>query len=119
MEEEYNEGLRALGEAGMLYYKCLSLFRVRTKDLSIRFGHNIVDEEDLRLAELQTFKTYLDEQKQWIREIGRKADPKELKRRMWWLLQKMFEFGFFTASDQATIVSWCLATTSQMSCDRI
>lgn len=108
MNDEYREGLEALGEAGMVFYKFLSLFRVRIKgdELSIRFGQNCLDEEDLKLEELSLFKNYIQEQRDWIKEIGKKADPRELQRRMWWVVEKMIEFGFFTSSDQKTVMIW-------------
>ena len=108
MNEEYREGLEALGEHGMVFYKFLSLFRVRIKgeDVSVRFGHNCVDEDDLRLEEVQQFKTYIQEQRDWIKETGKKADTRELQRRMWWVVEKMIEFGFFTSSDQKTVMIW-------------
>jgi hypothetical protein len=118
MNQEYVEGLEALGEHGMVFYKFLSLFRVRIKgeELSIRFGHNCVDEEDLKADELQQFKTYLQEQRDWIRGLGKQADPKELQRRMWWVVEKMIEFGFFTSSDQRTVMIWldiCLSRLAE------
>lgn len=108
MNEEYREGMEALGEHGMVFYKFLSLFRVRIKgeDVSVRFGHNCVDEDDLRLDEVQQFKTYIQEQRDWIKETGKKADTRELQRRMWWVVEKMIEFGFFTSSDQKTVMIW-------------
>ena len=108
MNQEYTEGLEALGEHGMVFYKFLSLFRVRIKgdELSIRFGHNCVDEDDLKLEEVQQFKTYLQDQREWIRAMGKQADPAELQRRMWWVVEKMIEFGFFTSSDQKTVMIW-------------
>ena len=108
MNQEYTEGLEALGEHGMVFYKFLSLFRVRIKgeELSIRFGHNCVDEEDLKLEEVQQFKTYLQDQREWIRTTGKRADPAELQRRMWWVVEKVIEFGFFTSSDQKTVMIW-------------
>jgi hypothetical protein len=107
MNDEYKEGLATLGEAGMVYYKFLNLFRVTVKDdeLAIRFGHSCLDTEELRREELLTFRQYLKEQKEWIRTT-RGADPKELQRRMWWIVEKILEFGFFTSSDQKTIMFW-------------
>lgn len=108
MNDEYREGMQALGHEGMVFYKFLSLFRVRIKgaELSVRFGHNCVDEDDLKLEEVEQFKDYLQEQRDWIKQLGKKADAKELQRRMWWVVEKMIEFGFFTASDQRTIMIW-------------
>jgi hypothetical protein len=108
MNQEYLEGLEALGDHGMVFYTFLRLFRVRIKgeELSIRFGHNCVDEEDLNAGELQQFKTYLQDQRDWIRGVGKQADPRELQRRMWWVVEKMIEFGFFTSSDQRTVMIW-------------
>jgi hypothetical protein len=113
MNDEYKEGLAALGEHGMVFYKFLSLFRVRER--SIRFGHNCLDDDDLRADELQQFKEYLQQQRDWIKEIGKKADPSELQRRMWWVVEKVLEFGFFTSSDQRTIMIWLDICLSRLS----
>lgn len=117
MNDEYREGLETLGEHGMVFYKFLSLFRVRIKgnELSIRFGQNCLDDEDLKMEELQEFKNYIQEQRDWIKETGKKAAPAELQRRMWWVVEKVLEFGFFASSDQRTIMIWLDICLSRLS----
>ena len=114
MNDEYREGMQELGEAGMVFYKFFSLFGVR-KDGSVRFGPNIV-EEDVVEEQSIVFRNYLKEQREWIRQLGKKADIKELQRRMWWVVEKMMEFGFFTNAEQKTVMIWldiCLTRLSE------
>lgn len=108
MNDEYQEGLQTLGEAGMVYYKFLNLFRVTIKEeeLAIRFGHSCLDTEDLRREELTLFRQYLKEQKEWIRTVAREVSRAELQCRMWWIVEKVLEYGFFTSSDQKTLMLW-------------
>lgn len=111
--EEYTEGLESLGDAGMAFYKFFQSFTV--KDTAIRFGKRIVDgtvsEETAR-----QMKEYIREQKQWILEQGKSADRKELRRRMWWLCQKILDAGVFTGTEQHIISCWldtCLDRTME------
>jgi hypothetical protein len=48
----------------------------------------------------------LKEQKEWIREQGKNVNPKEAVRRMWWVVEKMIEFGIFSSSEQKTVMIW-------------
>ena len=114
MNDEYREGLQELGEAGMVFYKFFSLFGVR-KDGSVRFGPKII-EDDAEEEHSSEFRNYLKEQREWIRQLGKKADIKELQRRMWWVVEKMIEFGFFTNAEQKTVMIWldiCLTRLSE------
>ena len=114
MNDEYHEGMQELGEAGMVFYKFFSLFGVR-KDGSVRFGPKIIEEEPEE-EHATEFRNYLKEQREWIRQLGKKADVKELQRRMWWVVEKMIEFGFFTGGEQKTVMIWldiCLTRLSE------
>lgn len=111
--EEYREGLESLGDAGMAFYKFFQSFTV--KDSVVRYGKRMVDisvsEETAR-----DVKEYIREQKQWILEVKKNADRKELRRRMWWLCQKFLDAGVFSATEQHIISCWldtCLDRTME------
>lgn len=107
IHQEYQEGFDALGDIGTVFYKFFSLFSAKlySDRAEIRFGPNIVDEE-LPRDVVQKFREYLKEQKEWIREQGKKASKKEAIRRLWWVVEKMIEFGIFSSSEQKTVMIW-------------
>lgn len=111
--EEYVEGLEALGDAGMAFYKFFQSFTV--KDTAIRYGKRMVD-ANVPEETLRCMKEYIREQKQWILEQKKNADRKELRRRMWWLCQKFLDTGVFTPTEQHIISCWldtCLDRTME------
>jgi hypothetical protein len=67
---------------------------------------------DLNNAE--RLRTYVREQKEWIRTVGHNAIPREMISRMWWLLQKMIDFGMWSIQDQKYIVYWYDTCTEQI-----
>ena len=107
IHQEYQEGFDTLGDVGVVFYKFFSLFatRLHPDRVEVRFGPNILDDE-LPREVVQKFREYLKEQKEWIREQGKRVNPKEAVRRMWWVVEKMIEFGIFTSSEQKTVMIW-------------
>ena len=107
IHQEYEEGFGTLGDIGTVFYKFFSLFSAKlfAERVEVRFGPSIMDDE-LPRDIVQTFREYLKEQKEWIREQGKTVKKKEAIRRMWWVVEKMIEFGIFTSSDQKTVMIW-------------
>jgi hypothetical protein len=107
IHQEYEEGFDTLGDIGTVFYKFFSLFSARlfADRVEVRFGPNISDEE-LSRDVVQKFREYLKEQKEWIREQGRKVNKKQAIHRMWWVVEKMIEFGIFSSSEQKTVMIW-------------
>ena len=114
LAQEYAEGYEALGHNGLVFYKFMSMITVKIRDEEalIKFGpilscsyHNIAKAEHLRI--------YLKEQKEWIREQGSSAPIREMTRRMWWVLQKMIDYGIWSIQDQKYIVYWHDTCTDQ------
>ena len=102
---EYEEGIDALGVAGSIYYKYLSLFSVKLRegeDCIVRFG-SLYTNTSLRNAE--DLKSYLKEQKEWVRETRGKF-PNEMRMRLWWVVQKCLDLGLFTPSEQKFLILW-------------
>ena len=92
LQQEYEEGIQALGEHRMKFYKCLSLFSFENWN-EFHFGENMVccihDRE-----KYEQLKEYIKEQKKWVRS------------RLWWVCQKLLEFADFTSAEFRTIIQW-------------
>lgn len=102
---EYEEGVDALGIAGTIYFKFLSLFSVKIRgedECIVKFG-SLFTNTSLRNAE--DLKSFLKEQKEWVRETRGKF-PTEMRMRLWWVVQKCLDLGLFTASEQKFIILW-------------
>lgn len=95
IHQEYEEGLQALGEPRMRFYKLLSMFSFENGN-EIHVGDGIATfcSDKMHYDQL---KEYIKEQKRWVRTET--PDPSEIRLRTWWLLQKLIEFGLFTASE--------------------
>lgn len=105
--QEYQEGFDTLGDVSTIFYKFFSALsvKIRGQEVEIRFGRGIVD-EDVPLQTAEKFREYLKEQREWIREQGKDANPKELKRRLWWVVTKIIDLGIFTNSEQKSVMIW-------------
>lgn len=102
MQQEYEEGLQALGEHRMKFYKCLSLFSFENGN-ELHFGETVacyIHERD----KYDQLKEYIKEQKKWVRIT--EVEPKELRLRLWWFCQKLLEISSFTSSEFRTILQW-------------
>ena len=114
LSQEYAEGYEALGHRGLVFYKFMSMVSVRIRDEEavIKFGP-LLSCTYINLPRAEELREYLKEQKEWIREQGDKASVREMTRRMWWLMQKMIDFGIWTIQDQKYIVYWYDTCTEQ------
>lgn len=114
LTQEYDEGYEALGHHGLVFYKFMSMVsvKIRDDDAVIKFGPNLTCSYS-NLGKAELLRDYLKEQKEWIREQGKEAPIRELVRRMWWLLQKMIDFGVWSIQDQKYIVYWYDTCTEQ------
>lgn len=102
LQQEYEEGIQALGEHRMKFYKCLSLFGFENGN-EFHFGENMVcciHDRD----KYEQLKDYIKEQKKWVR--ANNASPSELRLRLWWVCQKLLEFADFTSAEFRTIIQW-------------
>jgi hypothetical protein len=96
--QELDEGLQALGEQRMRFYKLLSLFSFENGN-EIHFGEGLAAFCNDR-EQYDKLKDYIKEQKKWVRSAD---NPKDLNLRLWWLQIKLVEFGVFTPSEQRSI----------------
>lgn len=99
MLQELEEGVQALGEPRMRYYKLLSLFSFENGN-EIHFGEGLASFCNDR-QHYEQIKEYIKEQKKWV-----KATPEDgcnLNTRLWWLQIKLVEFGIFSPSEQRSL----------------
>jgi hypothetical protein len=100
IQQEYEEGLQALGGPRMQFYKLLSLFRFENGN-EIHFGEGLAAYCHDR-QQYDQLKDYIKEQKKWVRNTDVPI-PNELRMRLWWLQIKLVEFGLFSPSEQRSI----------------
>ena len=100
LQQEYEEGIQALGEPRMQFYKLLSLFSFEGGN-EVHFGEGIAGFCDDRTY-YEQLKEYIKEQKKWVRSEC--ASPSEIRSRSQWLYHKLLAFGIFTSSELRTIL---------------
>lgn len=96
--QELDEGIQALGEPRMRYYKLLSLFSFENGN-EIHFGDGLAGFCNDR-TQYEQLKEFIKEQKKWVRTA---EYPTDLNLRLWWLQIKLVEFGVFTPSEQRSL----------------
>lgn len=101
IEEEYLSGIETLGFPGMVYYKYLSMFSVKSNTISFGVTAPVTIDTDTA----STLRTYIREQKEWLR--GEKQTNKaEMRRRIWWVVQKILDYKLFTEKGQCYMMYW-------------
>jgi hypothetical protein len=107
IQEEYISGMQTLGFPGMVYYKYLSMFSVKvSKDDSpstVSFGTLTPVTLDTETA--STLRSYIKQQKEWLRE-EQQTNKAELRRRIWWIVQKILDYKLFTEKGQCYMMYW-------------
>ena len=97
--QELEEGLQALGEARMRYYKILSMFSFENGN-EVHFGEGLASFCPDR-QQYEQLKEYIKEQKKWVRST--EVTSEQLRLRLWWLQIKLVEFGVFSPSEQRSL----------------
>lgn len=101
IQQEYEEGIQALGDSRMRYYKLLSLFSFENGN-EIHFGEGLSSYCNNR-EQYEKLKEYIKEQKKWVKTTAESAPI--LQARLWWLQIKLVEYAVFSPSEQRLIVS--------------
>jgi hypothetical protein len=99
--QELDEGLQALGDSRMRYFKILSLFSFENGN-EIHFGDGLSSYCNNR-EHYERLKEYIKEQKKWVRTTTDSTSSLDL--RLWWLQIKLVEYAVFSPSEQRLIVS--------------
>lgn len=99
---EENEAYDALPRAAVAIYKFFDLFKVDMSDekattVTVNFGKAYVDEEVSRDVAKQ-IRSYVKEQKRAIRQAAHGYSAEEGRRRIFWLLTMLLQYGVFSDS---------------------
>jgi hypothetical protein len=97
--QELEEGVQALGEQRMQYYKIMSLFSFENGN-EIHFGDGLSSFCNDR-DQYDKLKEYIKEQKKWVRSTTESTHSLVL--RLWWLKVKLVEFAVFTPAEHRSI----------------
>jgi hypothetical protein len=115
LQVEYKDFFEGLGDVGTYTYKFFDLFRVNLGNGDGEKGEKLVkglhwskdaSEEDLSDEHLRELKSYLKQQKSWLRKEQKAVNPTECRRRMWFFLQKLLELGAFTRGERREMILW-------------
>ena len=115
LQAEYKEFFDELGQAATYTYKFFELFKVNLGNGEDNDGNKLVkgihwskdcSEEELTDEQLRELKSYLKQVKTWIRKEKKQVKASECRRRMWFFLQKLLEFGAFTRGERREMIVW-------------
>lgn len=116
LQDEYDDFFNGLGPIGAGFYKFINSFRIEIEgdNATIYFGKSAEDDElDAEFA--ARLRTWLKDQKRWIRSEQKKAPLHVCKRRMWFLLSKLIDEGIFTSAELGKIMYFMDSTWVMMS----
>jgi len=114
-QAEYKDFFEGLGDAGTYTYKFFDLFKVNLGNGEDEKGNKLVkglhwskdcSDEELTDEQLKELKTYLKQVKSWIRKEQKQVKASECRRKMWFFVQKLLEFGAFTRGERREIILW-------------
>ncbi len=115
LQAEYKDFFEGLGDVGTYTYKFFDLFKVNLGNGEDEKGNKLVkglhwskdaSDEELSDDQLKELKTYLKQVKSWIRKEQTKLKVSECRRKMWFFLQKLLEFGAFTRGERREMILW-------------
>jgi hypothetical protein len=115
LQAEYKDFFEGLGDVGTYTYKFFDLFRVNLGNGEGEHGEKLVkglhwskdaSEEELTDEQLRELKSYLKQQKSWLRKEQKAVKHTECRRRMWFFLQKLLELGAFTRGERREMILW-------------
>ncbi len=115
LQVEYKDFFEGLGDIGTYTYKFFDLFKVNLGNGEDDKGNKLVkglhwskdcSEEDLSDEQLKELKTYLKQVKSWIRKEQKNIKASECRRKMWFFMQKLLEYGAFTRGERREMILW-------------
>ncbi len=99
-----------LNDTSAAFWKFFDMFRINTENedsaiKGVSFGKvgTWTAATDEQLKEL---KTYWKEQRKWIKKEAKTANPNECRRRMWFFVGRMMEWGMFHVNIRKEIYWW-------------
>lgn len=115
LQAEYKDFFDGLGDVATYGYKFFDLFKVNLGHGEGENGEKLVkglhwskdaSDETLSDEHLRELKSYLKQQKSWLRNQQRAVKHTECRRRMWFFLQKLLEIGAFTRGERREMILW-------------
>ena len=115
LQAEYKDFFEGLGDAGTHTYKFFDLFRVNLGNGEDERGTKLVkglhwsrdaSDETLTDDQLKELKSYLKQQKSWLRKEQTKVSASECRRRMVFFVQKLLELGAFPRGERREMILW-------------
>ena len=115
LQAEYKDFFDGLGDVGTYTYKFFDLFKVNLGNGEDDKGNKLVkglhwskdcSDEELSDEQLKELKTYLKQVKSWIRKEQRNVKASECRRKMWFFIQKLLEYGAFTRGERREMILW-------------
>jgi hypothetical protein len=115
LQAEYTDFFEGLGSVGTYTYKFFDLFKVNLGNGEDEKGNKLVkglhwgkdcSEEELSDEQLKEFKTYLKQMKSWLRKEMKLVKANDCRKKMWFFVQKLLEYGAFTRGERREIILW-------------
>ena len=111
--EEYEDYFTNLKDHGMAFAKFFELFQVNLGDSpdgtmtkGLHWGKQGASDEKQSDETLRALKAYHKAMRSWIKKEKGSATPAETRRRMWFWVQKLREFGCFEPRIIREITYW-------------
>jgi hypothetical protein len=115
LQAEYKDFFEGLGSTATYAYKFFDLFKVNLGNGEDEKGQKLVkglhwskdcSEEELSDEQLRELKSYLKQTKSWLRKEQKMVKASECRRKMWFFLQKLLEYGAFTRGERREMILW-------------
>lgn len=115
LQAEYKDFFECLGPVSTYTYKFFDLFKVNLGNGEDNDGNKLVkglhwskdcSEEELSDEQLRELKTYLKQVKAWVRKEQKQVKASECRRKMWFFMQKLLEYGAFTRGERREMILW-------------
>ena len=112
MLEEYEVIFEELGEHGAAFWKFFDLFKVILDDSGeegLQKGVYYAKDAVWTFAtddQLKQLRSYLKEQRKWIKKMGKTASPTECRRRLWFWCSRLKEWRIFDMKTRHDINYW-------------
>ena len=115
LDAEYKDFFEGLGCAATYTYKFFDLFKVNLGNGEDDKGNKLVkglhwskdaSDDGLTDEQLKEIKTYLKQVKSWLRKEQQNVKASDCRRKMWFFIQKLLEFGAFSRSERREMILW-------------
>ena len=115
LDAEYKDFFEGLGDAATYTYKFFDLFKVNLGNGEDDKGNKLLkglhwgkdaSDDGITDEQLKELKTYLKQVKSWLRKEQKRVKASDCRRKMWFFVQKLLEFGAFSRSERIEMILW-------------